>query len=127
MILMNGLKALANPMRLRVLELLKTPAAFDGPCGDDGRPSEVSRVSVGADEEPHWIALDPSGQRIVLNSGGRGNRLFIVDFDPANGRLSLDQRFRDPGSSSAGILLRGTNWPPGFTGNVIPHGAVFSR
>lgn len=94
---------------------------------DPEHPREVSRVSVGADEEPHWIALDPRGRRIVLNSGGRGNRLFIIDFDPANGRLSLDQRFRDPGSSCAGILLSGTNWPPGFIGNVIPHGAVFSR
>src|SRR4051794_9180575 len=34
MILMNGLKALANPTRLRVLELLKNPAAFDGPRDD---------------------------------------------------------------------------------------------
>jgi hypothetical protein len=94
---------------------------------DPEHPREVSRVSVGADEEPHWIALDPSGRRIVLNSGGRGNRLFIIDFDPVNGRLSLDQRFRDPGSSSAGILLSGANWPAGFIGNVLPHGAVFSR
>ena len=39
MVLMNGLKALANPTRLRVLELLKDPAAFNGPRGDDGRPS----------------------------------------------------------------------------------------
>jgi DNA-binding transcriptional ArsR family regulator len=42
MILMNGLKALANPTRLRVLELLKTPAAFDGPRGEDGRPIGVT-------------------------------------------------------------------------------------
>jgi hypothetical protein len=26
-----------------------------------------------------------------------------------------------------GILLTGPNWPRGFHGNVIPHGAVFSR
>ncbi len=42
MILMNGLKALANPTRLRVLELLKNPAEFDGPRGDDGRPIGVT-------------------------------------------------------------------------------------
>lgn len=94
---------------------------------DPEHPREVSRVSVGADEEPHWIALDPTGRRIVLNSGGHGNRLFIIDFDPMNGGLSLDQRFRDPGSTSAGILLTGANWPRGFIGNVMPHGAVFSR
>ena len=38
MVLMNGLKALANPTRLRVLELLKDPAAFNGPRSGDGRP-----------------------------------------------------------------------------------------
>ena len=42
MILMKGLKALANPTRLRVLELLKDPAAFNGPRGDDGRPIGVT-------------------------------------------------------------------------------------
>lgn len=42
MILMNGLKALANPTRLRVLELLKNPAEFDAPRGDDGRPIGVT-------------------------------------------------------------------------------------
>jgi len=40
--LMKGLKALANPTRLRVLELLKNPAAFDGPRGEDGRPIGVT-------------------------------------------------------------------------------------
>ena len=46
MILMNGLKALANPTRLRVLELLKTPAAFDGPHGADGRPIGVTAKAL---------------------------------------------------------------------------------
>jgi hypothetical protein len=94
---------------------------------DPEHPREVSRVFVGADEAPHWIAIDPTGRRFVMNSGGHGNRLFIIDFDPAKGRLSLDQRFRDPGSRSAGILLSGANWPRGFVGDVLPHGAVFSR
>jgi DNA-binding transcriptional ArsR family regulator len=40
--LVKGLKALANPTRLRVLELLKDPAAFDGPRGNDGRPLGVT-------------------------------------------------------------------------------------
>ena len=42
MILVKGLKALANPTRLRVLELLKNPAAFNGPRGADGRPLGVT-------------------------------------------------------------------------------------
>jgi hypothetical protein len=94
---------------------------------DPERPREVSRVSVGVDEQPHWIAVDHTGRRIVLNSAGKGNRLYIINFDPANGRLSVDKQFRDPGSKQAGIGLAGANWPRGFIGNVVPHGAVFSR
>lgn len=93
---------------------------------DPEHPREVSRVSVGADEYPHWIAIDARGWRIVLNSAGRGSRLFLIYFDPATGALTLDARFRDPGSDQPGISLTGSNWP-GFTGTVVPHGAVFSR
>jgi hypothetical protein len=94
--------------------------------GDPEHPREVSRVSVGDDEHPHWISIDATGRRIVMNSGGKGNRLFIIDFDRTNGHLSLDQHFRDPGSDRPGISLAGANWPA-FTGTVVPHGAVFSR
>ena len=94
---------------------------------DPERPREISRVDLGMDEFPHWLAIDHTGRRLVVNSGGRGNRLFIVDFDPVSGRLTVDQGFHDPGAERAGISLSGSNWPRGFTGNVIPHGAVFSR
>lgn len=91
-------------------------------------PRDVSTVSFGDDESPHWIAIDPTGRRVVLNSAGsKGNRLFIVNFDPANGKLSLDDRFRDPGSTRAGISLTGKTWPHGFVGTAVPHGTVFSR
>jgi len=46
MILQKGLKALANPTRLRVLELLKDPAAFDGPRAVDGRPIGVTAKAL---------------------------------------------------------------------------------
>ena len=94
---------------------------------DPEHPREVSRVSVGADEQPHWIAIDRTGRRLVLNSAGKGNRLFIIDFDPATGHLAVDERFRDRGSKQAGISLAGANWPGDITGTVVPHGAVFSR
>lgn len=92
-------------------------------------PREVSRVALGDDEEPHWIAIDPTGRRVVLNSGGyvRGNRLFVIDFDPATGKLAIDGRFRDPDDPRPGIDLTGKSWPHGFTGKAAPHGSVFSR
>jgi DNA-binding transcriptional ArsR family regulator len=44
--LVKGLRALANPTRLRVLELLKTPSAFPGPRGADGRPLGVTASAL---------------------------------------------------------------------------------
>jgi hypothetical protein len=94
---------------------------------DPEHPREVSRVSVGDDEQPHWIAIDPAGRRVVLNSAGNasGNRLFLVNFDPATGRLSLDERFRDTDNVRSGINLTGKRWPHGFSGKAVPHGTVF--
>ena len=101
---------------------------------DPEHPREVSSVSLGADEGPHWIAIDPSGKRVVLNSGGwsrrgfsKGNRLYVIDFDPATGKLAMDTRFKDAGSDRPGIAMTGRMWPHGFTGTAVPHGTVFSR
>lgn len=96
---------------------------------DPEHPRAVSAVAFGDDEKPHWIAIDGTGRRIVLNSaaGGKGNRLFVVNFDPANGDLSIDDRFRDAGGTRPGISLNNKTWPHGFTGPVWSHGTVFSR
>ena len=96
---------------------------------DPEHPREVSRMAMGDDEEPHWLAIDPTGRRVVVNSGGysKGNRLFVLDFDPASGRLAMDTRFRDAGSDRAGIDLGDKAWPHGFRGRAMPHGTVFSR
>jgi hypothetical protein len=84
-------------------------------------PREVSRVTVGDDERPHWIEIDPTGRRVVLNSGGysKGNRLFLINFDPVSGKLSIDEQFRDA-DLRAGINLTGKTWPHGFAGKAAP-------
>ena len=95
---------------------------------DPERPRDVSTVTFGDDESPHWIAIDPSGRRVVLNSAGsRGNRLYVVNFNPATGALSLDDHFRDAGSDRPGVALSRKTWPHGFAGVTAPHGTVFSR
>ena len=96
---------------------------------DPEHPREVSSLKLGDDEQPHWIAMDRTGKRVVLNSagGGKGNRLYIVQFDSANGALTLDERFRDAGATRAGVSFTGKTWPHGFTGTAFPHGTVFSR
>jgi hypothetical protein len=96
---------------------------------DPAHPREVSTVTFGDDESPHWIAIDATGRRVVLNSGGygRSNRLFIINFDPATGMLAVDNTFKDHGSDRAGINLSAKTWPHGFNGTAAPHGTVFSR
>lgn len=44
--LVEGLRALANPTRLRVLELLKDPSAFAGPRTPDGRALGVTAKAL---------------------------------------------------------------------------------
>ena len=41
---------------------------------DPEHPREVSSVKLGDDEQPHWIAIDRTGRRVVLNSAGSGAR-----------------------------------------------------
>lgn len=96
---------------------------------DPERPRDVSTVKLGDDEHPHWISIDGTGRRVVLSSADArsGNRLFVIDFDPATGALTLDQRFRDAGAAQPGVRFSQKTWPHGFTGTVIPHGTVFSR
>jgi len=95
---------------------------------DPEHPREVSTVTFGEDEGPHWASIDVTGRRIVVNSAGsKPNRLYIVNINPATGALSVDQRFRDAGSSTPGVTLTGKSWPHGFAGEAKPHGTVFSR
>ncbi len=95
---------------------------------DPEHPREVASVNLGQDEQPHWAAIDPTGRRVVVNSSGsEGNRLFLINFDPATGALAVDERFRGAGSDRPGVRLTGLAWPHGFSGTTDPHGTVFSR
>ncbi len=42
----KGLRALANPTRLRVLELLRDPSRFDGPRNANGEPLGVTAKAL---------------------------------------------------------------------------------
>lgn len=91
-------------------------------------PREVSRVTFGDDEGPHWTSLDASGRRVVVNSAGsKPNRLYVVNVDPDTGKLDVDVRFKDQGATGPGVSLTGKSWPHGFNGEARPHGTVFSR
>jgi DNA-binding transcriptional ArsR family regulator len=44
--LIPGLRALANPTRLKILQMLKTPGAFPGPRRPDGTPYGVTAKAL---------------------------------------------------------------------------------
>jgi hypothetical protein len=77
---------------------------------------------------PHWIALEPSGTRLVI-SGYRdlATWVLLADLDRGTGRLTLDTTFKAPGATRAGVPFGRARWPHGATGAALPHGAVFAR
>jgi hypothetical protein len=91
-------------------------------------PREVSRVTLGPDDVPHWIAISEDRRRVAITGyGGMRNRVMIARFDSANGTLALDQRFREEGAAEPGFRMDDKTWPHGGSAKGIPHGAVFSR
>ncbi len=121
----------AVPLRIGhywVQTLFTTHALAVYDLSDLANIREVSRVTFDEKQKPHWISASEDGSRIVLNSGEYGeHRLFILNFDTQTGALTLDQRFRDSGSTQAGVSMDGKSWPHGFHGDAYPHGTVFSR
>lgn len=95
---------------------------------DPATPREVSRVTLGADDVPHWIAASPDGRRIVITGyAAMRHRVLLADFDAATGALTLDERFRDADASAPGVRLDTKTWPHGGSAAGVPHGAVFTR
>lgn len=93
------------------------------------KPVEVSRLVLGAEQPPHWISLEPNGERIVISGGGGklATLILIAKIDSKTGKLSLDESFRENGMNQAGISFDREKWSHGNNGRAIPHGAVFSR
>jgi hypothetical protein len=93
-----------------------------------GAPREVARLTLRPDEVPHWIALEPSGGRLVI-TGYRelAPWVLLADLDRATGALELDTTFRAPGAAQPGVYFGRDQWPHGPTGPAVPHGALFAR
>ena len=91
------------------------------------KPVEVSRLKLGDSYNAHWTGWDAKTQRLVVTSGrAPEERLYLVKLDPKTGALSLDEAFRDS-DGKVGFSFVGKQWPHGWNGSALPHGAVFSR
>ncbi len=94
---------------------------------DGARPREVARLALSDTYYAHWTAWDPGTQRLVATSGQTpADRLYVLKFDQASGALSVDEAFRDA-DGKVGFSFAARQWPHGWTGVGMPHGAVFSR
>jgi hypothetical protein len=95
---------------------------------DPAAPREVSRLVLGDDDIPHWLAASPDGSRLVVTGhGALRHRVLLARFDTATGALTWDERFRDAGATEPGVRLDNKQWPHGGSAAGIPHGAVFTR
>ena len=96
---------------------------------DPAKPREVSRLVLGPEDVPHWIALEPNHQRVVITGYGALWRIASCwrASTPRTGKLALDARFRDAGASQPGVRMEGRKWPHGGSAAGAPHGAVFSK
>jgi hypothetical protein len=95
---------------------------------NSGRPREAGRLTLPPDQVPHWIALDPSGNRLVI-TGYRelAPWVLLANLDRSTGALEVDTTFKAPGAERAGVYFGRDRWPHGATGPAVPHGAVFAR
>ena len=95
---------------------------------DPSSPREVSRLTLGADDVPHWIAISPDQRRVVITGyGSLKHRVLLATFDSTSGQLALDERFRAADGSEPGFRLDDKTWPHGGSAKAMAHGAVFSR
>jgi hypothetical protein len=92
--------------------------------GNPAKPVEVSRLSLGETYRPHWTGWDAKTQRLVVT--GSEPRLYLLKLDVATGAISMDEAFHDV-DGKPGFNFADREWPHGWKGSGLPHGAVFSR
>lgn len=92
------------------------------------RPREVSRLNLEPGQVPHWIALEPSGPRLVITGYKElAPWVLLANVDRTTGHLAIDSTFKPSGADRLGVYFGRDRWPHGTTGPAVPHGAVFAR
>jgi hypothetical protein len=85
---------------------------------DPEHPYEVDRILLPPDEYPHWLALEPGGDRLAITGyGALDTKVRFATIDRHTGKLTLAEATID--------MTRA--WPDGWKGSAIPHGVVFSN
>jgi hypothetical protein len=91
------------------------------------QPIEVSRLKISDRYFPHWTGWDPKTERFVVTASATPeDRTYLLKFDQSRGVLAIDEAFRDI-DGQPGFSFSARDWPHGWHGVGMPHGAVFSR
>ncbi|QNM83073.1 hypothetical protein H8M03_01540 [Sphingomonas sabuli] len=93
---------------------------------DPANVREVSRLKISETFAPHWTSWDARAKRVIVTSGRKGDRLYLLTLDEKSGALAIDERFRDV-DGQPGFSFARRAWPHGWTGDGTPHGAVAAR
>lgn len=110
---------------IQAIPSLRRVVAID--ISKPSKPFEISRVYFDDRQSPHWLALDPLSNRIIVanQSGMDESRLWMLQMDPLSGLLTIETSFHDPGNDRPGVSFDHEDWPHGRTGRGVPHGSVF--
>jgi hypothetical protein len=90
-----------------------------------GPPRELGRLTFDSTFSPHWLAIDETAGRLVVNDGKA--RIYLVTLDRRTGALAIDPSFRDADATAPGVSFARARWPHGPSGAAVPHGSVFAR
>lgn len=85
---------------------------------DPAHPREVASLATDSTFFPHWISRDPGSDRVIVTDQGDGPPVVRLGrFNATTGKLTWDDRFN--------LSFHHVEWPNGYKGMVMPHGAVF--
>ena len=75
------------------------------------------------DFQPHWLAAEPGGNRLVLTGyNALADRIVLLRWDPRVEALSVITDFGAPDDELPGFRTDRRIWPHGKTGNATAHG-----
>lgn len=93
---------------------------------DPTTPEIASVLQLPDEFEPHWIAAEPGGDRIVLTGyNALADRIVMLRFNPEQERLRIDRSFGTPDDPLPGFLTSRSIWPHGKTGPATAHAVLF--
>jgi hypothetical protein len=93
---------------------------------DPASPREISRLLLPGDFNAHWAAKDPGSNRIVVGAEmGKERGVYMLNYDPDRGVLSIDQSINPDSKLPGYINLDDQAWPHGPSGSAWAHSALF--